>query len=318
MPRASRRRRRTPAPASGSRSSSPWPWRSRWSWSVGRCWPSTPSRRATATRPRPGWVALADPVSLASARTGAQLGTLMPPRPRCQDGTFPVTARGVLQQGLDSAVRDTAVQQAEAENLASPPPEGDLASRFTQVMTLRAAAAAALRSTVDRLLGMQPLPVAGAPSTTVPGRTDHAHLGRPGGGRTVGRGPHLRAGRCAVPVHPVRRRGPPSPARMARSVWVPAPTSTAPLGADQLGAAAGALASSPSLTASHRLVLTSVGIVPPAVPAGGVGSVSASCAAPTSVVPTPPPRWCRRPGGWALRSRSPTAATCPSSGCGCP
>jgi len=37
------------------------------------------------------------------------------------------------------------------------------------------------------------------------------------------------------------------------------------------------------------LVLTAVGITPPAVPTGGIGSVSTSCASPTAVVPAAAP-----------------------------
>ena len=115
-----------------------------------------------------GYIALADPIGQASTRTGARLAAVMDGAASLPDTAFPATARGILQQGLDSAVRETADQAAQAANLASPPPEDDLASRFTRAMDLRASATAALRSTVDRLLGMQPLPVAGAPSTTAP------------------------------------------------------------------------------------------------------------------------------------------------------
>ncbi len=56
-----------------------------------------------------GYVALADQVGQASTRTGAQLsradGGAAPTLP---DQRFPATARGVLQQGLDAAVLDTA------------------------------------------------------------------------------------------------------------------------------------------------------------------------------------------------------------------
>jgi hypothetical protein len=60
---------------------------------------------------------------------------------------------------------------------------------------------------------------------------------------------------------------------------------TAPLGSTALGATAAALASSPALAAFHHLVVTAVGLSPPAVPTGGVGTVATTCIAPVSAVP---------------------------------
>ena len=61
------------------------------------------------------------------------------------------------------------------------------------------------------------------------------------------------------------------PFRLHPSVWVPAPVATAPLGSAALGATAAALASSPALVAFHHLVVTAVGLSPPAVPIGRGG-----------------------------------------------
>jgi hypothetical protein len=69
------------------------------------------------------------------------------------------------------------------------------------------------------------------------------------------------------------------------SVWVPEPVATAPLGSVALGATATALASSAALVPFHQLVVTAVGLDPPAVPTGGPGTASGSCTTPTSVVP---------------------------------
>ncbi len=236
-----------------------------------------------------GFVALADPVGQASARTGAGLATLMAGAASLPDTAVPATARGILQQGLDSAARATADQAVQAGNLASPPPQDDLASRFTQVMVLRATATAALRSTVDRLLGMQPLPIAGAPSTTAPASPTtqisaiQASTELAAEGRTFEQADDLfRSVRGTAATHHLAHR-------LQPSVWVPAPEATAPLGSTRLAASASALASAPSLVAFHRLVLTSVGITPPAVPSGGIGSVSTSCATPTSAVPAAAP-----------------------------
>jgi len=244
------------------------------------------SYRSTTTA---GYMALVNPLGQVSARTGEQLAALMAGAASLTDTALPETARGILQQGLDSATRATADQASQARNLASPPPQDYLESKVTQVMALRSAATAALRSTVDRLLGMQPLPVAGAPGASAPtGPTtlissDQAATELAAEGQVFEQADDLfRAVRATAAAQRPRLRVQPS-------VWVPRPTSTAALGSDQLGAAAGALASSTALAAFHHLVVTAVGLSPPGVPDGGVGSVSTSCLAPTSTAPTPTP-----------------------------
>ena len=100
-------------------------------------------------------------------------------------------------------------QAVQAQNLASPPPEGDLASQFTQVMDLRATATSALRarrSTGSSACSRCPSPAHRRPP---PARPGHADLGRPGRLRDDGRGtdrssrptPVFRAVRAARP-HP--------------------------------------------------------------------------------------------------------------------
>lgn len=232
-----------------------------------------------------GYAALADQIGQASARTGAQLSTLMAEAPTLSDQAFPVTARGQLEQGLDAAVDATTVQLGQARTIASPPPIGDLAGGFTRVMELRASGTARLRTTVDQLLGMSPLPIAGAPSTTPPG--DQATL--------------ISADQAAAEMSAEGQlfvasdagyRGLRSVAasrdglfRVRPSVWVPSPVATAPLGPTALAATATALASSAALVPFHHLVVTAVGLQPPAVPSGGVGTVATSCAQPQSTVP---------------------------------
>jgi hypothetical protein len=238
-------------------------------------------RTATTT----GYAALADRVAQESTRTGARLSDLMAGAPALANAAFPPTARGILEQGLDAAVLDTGIQARQAQNLASPSPEGGLSGRFTDVMALRASATAALRSTVDRLLGMQPLPIAGGPSTTTPGAP--VTLISPGQaasemaaeGRSFEQADaDFRALRATAAVRHL-------PFRVQPSVWVPAPVATAPLGSASLGATAAALHVSAALVPFHHLVVTTVGLSPPAVPVGGVGSVSTSCQAPVSTAP---------------------------------
>jgi hypothetical protein len=75
------------------------------------------------------------------------------------------------------------------------------------------------------------------------------------------------------------------PIRLPGSVWVPVPVVSAPLGAVALGASAAALAGAKNLLPFHRLVITAVGLAPPAVASGGPGVVSSDCASAVSTVP---------------------------------
>jgi hypothetical protein len=61
--------------------------------------------------------------------------------------------------------------------------------------------------------------------------------------------------------------------------------SVAPLGSVALAASAPSLASSTALVPFHHLVVTAVGLDPPAVPTGAVGIVSTSCVDPQSTAP---------------------------------
>ncbi|MGA2835803.1 MAG: hypothetical protein ABSF84_04325 [Acidimicrobiales bacterium] len=232
-----------------------------------------------------GYAVLADRVGRASTATGARLSSLMAQAPTLTDGTFPSTARGVLEQGLDSAVADTASQATQAANIASPPPVGGLADRFTQVMDLRATATRQLRTTVDQLLGMEPLPVAGAPSTAVQSAPATLISAGQAASEMSAEGRDLEDAdadfRALVASAAVRHL----PFRLHASVWVPAPVDTAPLGSVVLGSTAAALASSPALVAFHHLVVTAVGLSPPAVPSGGAAIVGTSCSDPQSTVP---------------------------------
>jgi hypothetical protein len=232
-----------------------------------------------------GYAALADPVAQASTRTGAQLSALMDSAPTLTNEKFPDTARGVLEQGLDAAVSATALQAVQAANIASPPPSDDLASRFTGVMRLRAITTARLRSTVDRLLGMQPLPVAGAPVSPATGAPATLISASQASAEMADEGRAFEQADADFRAMQVTATAQHLPFRLRPSVWVPPPVATAPLGSAALGATAAALASSTALVPFHHLVVTAVGLSPPAVPTGGVGIVSTSCIAPESTVP---------------------------------
>jgi hypothetical protein len=236
-----------------------------------------------------GYAALADQVGQDSDRTGAALSALMASAPTLPNQNLPYTARGEIQQGLDSAVLDTSDQAAQAATIASPPAVGNLSAQFTAIMALRASTTARLRSTVDRLLGMQPLPIAGAPTTSTPSTpatlisVDQASAEMSAEGLAFEQSDSAFR---ALQATAVTLR---APFHLRPSIWVPAPVATAPLGSAALGATPTALAASAALVPFHRLVVTAVGLDPPAVPSGGGGLVSTSCVSPQSTAPGPTP-----------------------------
>ncbi len=242
-------------------------------------------RSATTT----GYGALAARTAADSTRTGSELAALMDEVSGLTNAKFPHTARGIIQQGLDSAVQQTSDEAAQAVEIGSPPPSADLATQFSTVMADRATATARLRSTVDQLLGMTPLPVAGAPSTSVPASpatlisvgqatNDLTAVG------TLFEQADAEYRQLAATARSLR------PAvRLPSSVWVADPLATSPLGAVRLGAAAAALSVSAALVPFHHLVVTAVGLTPTAVPGGGTGVVGTTCVAPQSTVPGPSP-----------------------------
>jgi len=242
---------------------------------------STAYRSATTT----GYTALANRTGQASTVAGGRLAKLIAEAPSLTNSTFPNTARGKLQQGLDAAVLDTRAQALQARNLASPPPRGDLSSQFTHVLELRASTTEALRTTIDQQLGMQPLPVAGGPSPAVPAAQSTLISLSQASAEMSAEGALFEradAGFRAMQASAAALR---PPVHFLDSVWVPAQSTAAPLGSTPLGATASALALSAALVPFHHLVITAVGLVPPAVPTGGVGSVSTSCTDPSSAAP---------------------------------
>ena len=237
-----------------------------------------------------GYAALADKVGQASTLTGAQLSALMAeaptlPNPWLSTTGILKTARGVLEAGLDAAVQQTSQEAAQAATIGSPPAVGDLSERFTQVMSLRAATTARLRSTVNRLLGMSPLPIAGSPNagglpapTTLISPDQAAREMSAEGLAFEQADTQYRTLRATAAAQRIAFR-------LQPSVWVPSPVATAPLGSVALGATAAALHSSAALVPYHEVVVTAVGLTPPAVPSGGPGNASTSCHNPQSTVP---------------------------------
>ncbi len=227
-------------------------------------------------------------VAEASNQTGSQLAGLMSTAAGLPNQPVPQTARTQIQQGLDDAVNSTAQQSARADALVPPYPTANVSDQFTQVMADRAEATADLRTTIDKGLGMGPLPIAGAPTASTPSSAPLIPIGQATAamgavGVLFQRADRLYGDLLAY----VHTKG--LSIRLPQSVWVPAPVADAPLGPVQLAATATALSNSVPLVPFHQLVITAVGLDPPAVTTGAPGTVSNSCSAPTSTVPTSTP-----------------------------
>ena len=244
-----------------------------------------------------GYAELAAQVVTSSNHTGADLATLVDRAPTLANGSFgPAStglrsARAELQQGLDRAVADAEQQSTQAAHLVPPYPTGTVSAGFARVMAARSTAVAELRTAIDQLLGMEPLPVAGAPTTTATGSPAGA-LSTVGEASTAmgAAGLLLQSADTSYRSLTSTARAQRPPIRLPRSVWVPDPRPTAPLGAVQLAALAPALHASGALVAFHQLVITAVGLVPSAVASGASGTIGTGCgvqAQSTVAGPTP-------------------------------
>jgi len=239
-----------------------------------------------------GYGALASRVATASNRTGSELAQLMASAPTLANGPVPRSARAELQQGLDGAVAATAAEVAQSRQLVPPFPSDGVSVQFTRVMTERAQATVDLRRAVDGLLGLAPAPVGSGSAAPGPGSgTEASPAPEPlqsvpataaamaAAGRSYQRSDGLyRSLRAGIRHHRLT-------IRLPASVWVPSPTATAPLGAAALAQTATALSQSESLQAVHRLVISAVGLTPPAVVTGSPGAVGVGCQQTTSTVP---------------------------------
>ena len=112
------------------------------------------------------------PMAWSSNQTGGQLRSLMElmgAGQTCrgaQIGTAPANevCRERLQQQLDALVNDSSQTASRVARMVPPAPPGGASDGFTAAFENRARAVAQLRSALDGLLGMSPLPVVGAPA----------------------------------------------------------------------------------------------------------------------------------------------------------
>jgi hypothetical protein len=261
-----------------------------------------------------GYGVLATQVIDASNQTGTQLATLVKNAPTIPNAPYPTvngrgvsvasqtasvaghSARAVIQQGLDAAVTSAQQEAVQAAQLSPPAPAGNLGARLSAILSDRATAVTNLRATVDRLLGMAPLSVAGAPTsaTSPPGTASDGV-----GSITAAEASREAAAEGAVFQQSDRtyavlaaqlRRGQltgTGPIHLPTSVWARSGSS---LTAAHLGGMPVQLAppsGSAALVPFHRLIVTAAGLVPPAVPSAvggdlpGSGIVATSCVATT-------------------------------------
>ncbi len=256
---------------------------------------SGPYRRMTDQ----GYAALASRVVDASNQSGARLAAVIYTAPDIPNQTLPNTARGEIQQGLDVAVSTTALEASQARALTPPSTSDDVASEFTTILEDRAAAVASVVATIDQLLGMAPLAVAGAPTTTTTSAHPSAVISvSQASQQLAAAGTRIEQADRAYAAWARRLQQGKVPGagsiRVPASVWAP---SGSPLSSVQLGNSAGLLNSAVALIPFHQMAITAVGLAPPAVPSAtpnnpaGSGTIATSCNPPnpTSTVAGPTP-----------------------------
>jgi hypothetical protein len=178
--------------------------------------------------------------------------------------------RTTLEEALDTLVRSTASLARRAATAASPAPSGGAGADVTAAMVDRGDAMRVLRTTVDRLLGMAPLPVVGAtdpspPATPRPISAARAAAQLAKVGTLLARSDRTyAAGRRALRSAPGRARLPSSVWSGRRAAWTASGTVSE----------VDALTSSPTLAAVHKveLVAHALALTPAPVPLSAAGS----------------------------------------------
>ena len=218
------------------------------------------------------YAAQARPIVEESNRLEVKLRTMLRSMPR--------QTRTSLELGLDTLVRSASSLAEEAATAAFPPPSGSAGADVAAAMADRADAARVLRSAVDGLLGMAPLPVAGAPVTSTP-ETPAQRLSVPAAAAELAKvGLLLAEGDRSYAEGRRVLRLAPGHALLPASAWSGRSTVLSTGGALAL---ANALMGSPSLAAVHRveLVTHALALTPAPVPSTG----GATPGGPVAVLP---------------------------------
>ena len=202
-------------------------------------------------------------------------------------GVIQTQNRVGLQIALDGLVQQSADEAVGADNAAKATTDGSLGSSFATVFADRAQAMSQLRATVDGYLGMQPLPVAGAATSSGTPATETA-----AGDATLLSATQATNRIAAVGTLLARsdslyrsvRRTLASAAghgHLPKSVWV---TKAGTWGLGAIAAQVDLMATSPSLAVAHYLALRTIRINPPALPTPQGGSSTVSVITPTSQI----------------------------------
>jgi hypothetical protein len=205
-----------------------------------------------------------------SNATSAEVQSLM--------STMSTQYRADLQAELDSVVQQATGEATQAARAAGSAADGIIGSDFSTVFTDRALAVSQLRAAVDGLLGMQPLPVAGA--TMNPGPVAAPALLS----STEATNRIAAAGTLLAQSDALYRSMRQSLLRSAGHARLPASAWVTDAQVWQVGAVAtqvDLLASSTSLAVFHNLVLRTVRLSPPALP-----TVNGSPTGPSVLTPT--------------------------------
>ncbi len=186
-------------------------------------------------------------------------------------------SRMVLEATLDTLVRSAASLANRAETAASPAPSAGAGGDVARAMAQRARAMVMLRSAVNRLLGMAPLPVVGSPGPSS-ARTSLPALSSAGAADLLARaGALLQASDRSYASGRRALRAAPGKAALPPSVWA---AGTVAWTSSSALALVDELEGSPTLAPVHRVALVAHALaltpapVPPAAPTQGGTAVT--------------------------------------------
>ena len=201
-------------------------------------------------------------------------------------GNLQAQTRQSIETGLDSAVEQTANQAARMDLAAGSSPSGSVVANFASVFTDRAQSVAELRTAIDGFLGMQPIATADAPTSrsnsAVPATGQAGSLTRGQATNQIAAAGALLT-RSDTLYRSVQRAlaAAAGHARLPKSVWV---TDAGLWQAGTVATQVDLMATSPTLAASHYLLLRTVRLDPPALPTPQGAPATVSALSPTSQI----------------------------------
>jgi hypothetical protein len=221
------------------------------------------------------FVALASVVARESNSTAAQTRRLLT--------SMAGQRRPALQANLDDLVQQVEGEATGATAIAVPQPPTGVQAQFADVLALRSTAVRTLRASLDGLLGMHPLPVTGATGSAHTAAASPTLLSSTTAtDRIAAAGAMLvRSDRSYRSLRKDLERAV-GHARLPASTWV---TNAQVWQVGSVAAEVDLLSASPTLAATHRLVLRTVRLSPPTLPTTGTASSpGVSVLSPTSTV----------------------------------